>query len=65
MSVTRLVRAGIIPAEQPHPRLPTVITHHMLQLEQVKNAVLTLKNSRNRPLSHDPDQLTLYDVTDF
>ena len=58
MSVTRFVRAGIIPAEQPHPRLPTVINHDMLQLEQVKNAVLTLKHSRNRPLSHDPDQLS-------
>ena len=65
MSVTRLVRAGIIPAEQPHPRLPTVITHDALELNRVKNAVLALKNSHNRPLTHDPKQLSLYEVSDF
>ena len=65
MSVARFVRAGIIPAEQPHPGLPTVINRDALQLDQVKNAVLALKNSHNRPLSHDPNQLSLYDVTDF
>jgi hypothetical protein len=65
MSVARFVRAGIIPAEQPHPGFPTVINRHALQLDQVKDAVLALKNSHNRPLSHDPNQLSLYDVTDF
>jgi len=65
MSVARFVRAGIIPAEQPHPGLPTVINRDALQLDQVKNAVLALKNSHNRPLSHDPNQLSLYDVTGF
>lgn len=63
MSVTRLVKAGIIPAEQPHPRLPAVITRDSLQLDLVQNAVRALKRSHNRPLSHDPKQLSLYDVT--
>jgi hypothetical protein len=64
MSVTRLVRAGIIPAEQPHPRFPTVITRDAVQLDRVKTAVLALKTSHNRPLSRDPNQLSLYGVTD-
>lgn len=65
MSVARFVRAGIIPAEQPHPGLPTVITRDTLQLNQVKNAVQVLKHSLNRPLSHDPNQLSLCGITDF
>ena len=64
MSVARLVRAGIIPAEQPHPCLPCVMTRDALQLDRVKNTVRELKNSRNRPLSHDPNQLSLYGTID-
>lgn len=59
MSVTRLVQAGILPAEQPAPRLPAVVERAALQLPQVKQAVTTLKNSHNRPLTHDPDQKSL------
>ena len=59
MSVTRLVQAGILPAEQPSPRLPAVVQREALDLPQVKQAAVTLKMSHNRPLTHDPNQKTL------
>jgi DNA invertase Pin-like site-specific DNA recombinase len=63
MSVTRLVQEGILPAEQPAPGLPTVIQRDALQLPQVKQAVIALKSSHNRPLTHDPNQLSLFPTT--
>lgn len=60
MSVTRLVQAGILPAEQPTPGLPAVIQRDVLQLPQVQHAVIALKSSHNRPLTHDPSQLSLF-----
>ncbi len=53
MSVTRLVQAGIVPAEQPRSGLPTVIKREDLNLEHVTRAVSLLKTSHNRPLSVD------------
>ena len=63
MSVTRLVQDGILPAEQPAARLPAVIQRDALSLPQVKRAVTALKNSHNRPLTHDPNQLSLFPTT--
>jgi DNA invertase Pin-like site-specific DNA recombinase len=63
MSVTRLVQDGVLPAEQPTPRLPAVIQRRDLDLSQVKRAVVALKNSHNRPLTHDPNQLSLFPTT--
>jgi DNA invertase Pin-like site-specific DNA recombinase len=63
MSVTRLVQDGILPAEQPAARLPAVILRDALSLPQVKRAVTALKNSHNRPLTHDPNQLSLFPTT--
>ena len=60
MSVTRLVHAGILPAEQPLPGLPAVISRDDLNLDDVKQAVQELKKSHNRPLTHDPEQLSLF-----
>jgi len=60
MSVTRLVHAGILPAEQPLPGLPAVISRDDLNLDDVKQAVQELKTSHNRPLTHDPKQLSLF-----
>jgi DNA invertase Pin-like site-specific DNA recombinase len=60
MSVTRLVQAGILPAEQPLPGLPAVISRDDLNLDDVKQAVQELKTSHNRPLTHDPKQLSLF-----
>jgi DNA invertase Pin-like site-specific DNA recombinase len=60
MSVTRLVHAGILPAEQPLPGLPAVISRDDLNLDDVKQAVQGLKTSHNRPLTHDPKQLSLF-----
>jgi len=60
MSVTRLVHAGILPAEQPLPGLPAVISRDDLNLDDVKQAVQELKKSHNRPLTHDPKQLSLF-----
>lgn len=59
MSVTRLVQAGILPAEQPCPRLPAVVQRDALELARVKLAVAKLKTSHNRPLTHDANQKSL------
>jgi len=60
MSVTRLLHAGVLPAEQPLPGLPAVISRDDLNLDDVKKAVRELKASLNRPLTHDPNQLSLF-----
>ena len=60
MSMTRLVRAGIVHAEQPHPGLPTVVQWEDLDREEVKRAVDRLKTSGNRPLTDDPNQISLF-----
>jgi hypothetical protein len=62
MSVTRLIQAGVLPAEQPHPGLPAVISSADLNLADVKQAVKELKTSHNRPLTQDPKQLSLFPV---
>ncbi len=64
MSVTRLVRCGILPAEQASRGLPSVILASDLDLPSVREAVKALKNSPNRPLTDDPNQLTLFPTTD-
>jgi DNA invertase Pin-like site-specific DNA recombinase len=60
MSMTRLVKAGIVSGEQPHPGLPTVVQREDLDRDGVKTAVARLKASGNRPLTDDPDQLSLF-----
>jgi hypothetical protein len=60
MSVTRLIQAGVLPAEQPLPGLPAVISREHLNLADVKQAVTELKTSHNRPLTQDPNQLSLF-----
>ena len=62
MSVTRLVQTGVLPAQQPLPRLPSVIQLGDLDLSQVKKAVDDLKTSSNRPLTQDPNQLSLFPI---
>ena len=61
MSMTRLVRAGVVPAAQHHSGLPTVIQRADLDCDAVKKAVHRLKNSGNRPLTDHPNQLSLYE----
>jgi hypothetical protein len=60
MSVTRLIRTCILPAEQPQRGLPSVIRRDDLDLAQVKKAIHDLKASGNRPLTQDPNQLSLF-----
>ncbi len=60
MSVTRLVQTGILPAEQSLPGLPCVICRDDLHLPHVKQAIQHLKTSNNRPLTQDPNQLSLF-----
>ena len=60
MSVTRLIQAGVLPAEQPLSGLPAVISREDLNLADVKQAVEELKTSPNRPLTQDPNQLSLF-----
>jgi DNA invertase Pin-like site-specific DNA recombinase len=60
MSVHRLVRSGILPAEQPHRRLPMVISTSNLEHEGVQRAVLALKSGRTRPLPDDPRQTRFF-----
>jgi DNA invertase Pin-like site-specific DNA recombinase len=60
MSVSRLVQAGVLPAEQPLPGLPVVISSGDLNLPDVQQAVKQLKTSHNRPLTQDPNQLSLF-----
>ena len=64
MSVTRLIRCGVLPAEQPSRGLPSVILASDLDLLTVQDAVKALKNSPNRPLTDDPNQLSLFPTTD-
>ena len=64
MSVTRLVRGGVLPAEQAAPGLPAVITTTALELPAVKSAVQALKTSPNRALTDDPNQQNLFPETD-
>lgn len=64
MSVTRLVRSGVLPAEQAAAGLPAVIKAEHLELAAVKSAVQNLKASPNRALTDDPNQLNLFPVTD-
>jgi DNA invertase Pin-like site-specific DNA recombinase len=63
MSVTRLVRSGILPAEQTAAGLPAVISVDDLDSATVKHAVIGLKTSPNRPLTDDPNQLSLFPTT--
>jgi len=62
MSVTRLVQTGVLPAQQPLTRLPRVIHRDDLDLPQVQKAVHDLKTSTNRPLTRDPNQLSLFPI---
>lgn len=64
MSVTRLVRSGVLPAEQAAAGLPAVIKAEDLELAAVKSAVQALKTSPNRALTDDPNQLNLFPVAD-
>jgi DNA invertase Pin-like site-specific DNA recombinase len=63
MSVTRLIQTGILPAEQSLPGLPSVIQRDNLSLPHVQQAVQELKTSHNRPLTQDPNQLSLFPTT--
>ena len=60
MSVHRLVRSGILPAEQTQRGLPMVITATDLSLPEVQRAVMSLKAGHIRPLPDDPSQLKLF-----
>jgi hypothetical protein len=60
MSVHRLVRNGILPADQPHPGLPMMIHNTDLSLPEVERAVKSLKAGHTRPLPDDPSQLKLF-----
>lgn len=65
MSLSRLVSARILPAEQPTSGLPTVIRASDLSLRTVKHAIHTLKSHSNRPLPADPNQKPLFPFEDF
>jgi len=60
MSVHRLVRSGILPAEQPHFGLTLVIEGQNLELPEVQRAVNALQAGQNRPLPDNPQQLKLF-----
>jgi len=60
MSVHRLVRARVLPAEQPHRGLPMVILASDLDLSPVQTAVKCLQAGQSRPLPEDPAQLKLF-----
>ena len=60
MSVHRLVRADILPAEQAHPGLPMIICTSSLDDKAVQQAVKALKLGHTRPLPEDPRQRKLF-----
>ena len=60
MSVHRLVRCGILAAEQPARGLPMVISASDLDEAEVQRAVKSLKAGHNRPLPEDPKQLKFF-----
>ncbi len=64
MSVTRLVRSGVLPAEQAAAGLPAVIKAEDLEQAAIKSAVQALKTSPNRALTDDPNQLNLFPAAD-
>jgi len=65
MSVTRLVRSGVLPAEQAATGLPSVIKVEDLELPAIKSAVQALKTSPNRALTDNPNQLSLFPSTEL
>lgn len=60
MSIHRLVKQGILTAEQPHAGLPMVICASAMDAEEVQSAVLRLKMGHSRPLPDDPRQLAMF-----
>lgn len=64
MSVSRLVRSGILPAEQRGTGLPTLIKRSDLTVTRVEQAVHQLKDSKSRPLPLDPNQQILFETND-
>lgn len=60
MSVHRLVKQRILPAEQPHAGMPMVICASELNREDVQSAVVKLKMGHSRPLPDDPRQLAMF-----
>jgi hypothetical protein len=65
MSMTRLVKLGIIPAEQQGAGLPAVIQQADLDSPRVQATLSALKSSPRRPLSHYLDQRNLFGRQDF
>lgn len=60
MSLHRLVRAGIVPCEQPQAGLPMVIQAQNLRTPPVEQAVKSIQNGQTRPLPENPNQLKLF-----
>jgi DNA invertase Pin-like site-specific DNA recombinase len=60
MSVSRLVKTGFLPAEQPREGLPCVILEHNLTLDVVRNAVRQIQTGKNFPLPSDSTQQNLF-----
>lgn len=60
MSVHRLVRSQLLPAEQPHEGLPMVIAASDLSLPELQRAVASLQAGHPRPLPDDPRQLKIF-----
>jgi len=60
MSVHRLVRGRILPAEQPHPGLPMIICESNLIDPVVQKAVKAMKSGHMRPLPEDPRQIKFF-----
>jgi DNA invertase Pin-like site-specific DNA recombinase len=65
MSISRLVSAGILPAEQPRPGFPAVIQATDLRRPEVARAINRLKSKKNGPLPADPNQLNLFNPEEF
>jgi hypothetical protein len=60
MSVHRLVRVGILPADQPAPGFPFVVRQSNLSLPDVEQATRRIQLNLPRPLPADPNQLKLF-----
>ncbi len=60
MSVTRLIKQGILPAERAFAGLPAVVKKSDLDKSEVKLATLQVKNAAHRPLPANSDQLSLF-----
>jgi len=60
MSVSRLIKEGVLAAEKPGRGLPATINQSELDRDHIKTIVKRMHEASHRPLTDHPNQLTLW-----